>query len=212
MNEDDGASVSKHPPSDAPTSLPIASPAASIAASPGLAYAEFVGALKDALRDLRRADLLARKPLMRDGILNLGGSAGPRELREVLVETVGNCSAMARGEKLRRVIKLTYFQPAPKQEAVADRLSLSFGTCRHYLTIARDRVARWLWERSRVAQAQPSTTKPTAKPVKLAGEIATSSEAARARRRLPRTYAAGHGRRAGDRTVCTRTGPGGLCV
>jgi len=40
------------------------------------------------------------------------------------------------------VIELTYFQPAPKQEAVADRLSLPFGTYRRHLTTARDRLAR----------------------------------------------------------------------
>jgi hypothetical protein len=100
---------------------------------------------------LHRADLLARNPLLRDGIFNLGGSAGPLELRELLVKTVGRLFGNARDEKLRRVIELTYFQPGPKQEAVADRLSLSFGTYRRYLTTARDRLARWMWENSRFA-------------------------------------------------------------
>ena len=52
-------------------------------------------------------------------------------------------------EKLRRVLELTYSQPGLKQEVVADRLSLSFGTYRRHLSTARERLARWLWEKVR---------------------------------------------------------------
>jgi hypothetical protein len=86
--------------------------------------------------------LLARNPLLRGGIGNLGNSAGPLELKALLSETVSTLFGNPRDEKLRRVIELTYFQPAPKQEAVADRLSLSFGTYRRHLTIGRNRLAR----------------------------------------------------------------------
>ena len=113
---------------------------------PELAYAEFVVALKDALRDFHSPDLLARNPLLRGGISNLGALTRPLDLKVLLTETVSTLFSNPRDEKLRRVIELTYFQPAPKQEAVADRLSLSFGTYRRYLTTARDRLARWLWE------------------------------------------------------------------
>jgi hypothetical protein len=58
-------------------------------------------------------------------------------------------SASPRDEKLRRVIELTYFRPAPKQEAAADRLSLSFGTYRRHRTTALGRLARWLWDQER---------------------------------------------------------------
>ena len=54
--------------------------------------------------------------------------------------------ASPRDEKLRRVIDLTYFRPAPKQEAAAERLGLSFGTYRRYLATAFGRLARWLWD------------------------------------------------------------------
>jgi TolB-like protein len=113
---------------------------------PELAYAEFVVALKDALRDFHSPDLLARNPLLRGGISNLGALTRPLDLKVLLTETVSTLFSNPRDEKLRRVIELTYFQPAPKQEAVADQLSLSFGTYRRYLTTARDRLARWLWE------------------------------------------------------------------
>src|SRR3954451_832573 len=94
-------------------------------AARALTYADFAAALKDALRDFHSADLLARNPLLRGGIGNLGNSAGPLELKALLSETVSTLFGNPRDEKLRRVIELTYFQPAPKQEAVADRLSLA---------------------------------------------------------------------------------------
>src|ERR1700704_3493085 len=148
------------PTSEAPELETRPSPAASMTRVPELAYAEFVVALKDALRDFHSPDLLARNPLLRGGISNLGALTRPLDLKVLLTETVSTLFSNPRDEKLRRVIELTYFQPAPKQEAVADRLSLSFGTYRRYLTTARDRLARWLWENwrgVRPGQDLPST-------------------------------------------------------
>src|SRR5258708_16198429 len=110
------------------------------------AYAEFAAALNAALRDFQRPDLLARSPLLRWGVGNLRVSAGPSELRALLTQTAGALFANPRDERLRRVLDLTYFQPALKQEAVAERLSLAFSTYRRYLTAARERLARWLWD------------------------------------------------------------------
>ena len=132
-NAEDGAAGLEPPSSDAPESPPTAPRVAA------LDYADFAAALKDALRNFHSADLLARNPLLRDGICNLGGSAGPRELKAMLAETVSALFGNPRDEKLRRVIELTYFQPAQKQEVAADRLSLSFGTYRRHLTTGRDR-------------------------------------------------------------------------
>jgi TolB-like protein len=159
---------------------PTASPGAPMNATSALAYADFAAALRDALRDFHSADLLARNPLLRSGIGSLGGSAGPLELKELLFETVGALFGNPRDEKLRRVIELTYFQPAPKQEAVADRLSLSFGTYRRHLTAARERLARWLWESLRDAPT-PSELPAAAMPMptieKSEGETAALPEA-----------------------------------
>jgi TolB-like protein len=135
--------------------LPPTAPPGGETAAHALTYADFAAAMKDALRDFHRADLLARNPLLRGGIGNLGRFAGPLDLKALLSETVGTLFGNPRDEKLRRVIELTYFHPGPKQEVVADRLSLSFGTYRRHLTAARDRLARWLWESSRDAPTQP---------------------------------------------------------
>ena len=113
--------------------------------APALAYPDFAAALKDALRDFHSADLLARNPLLRSGIGNLAGSAGPLDLKALLSQTVSTLFGNPRDEKLRRVIELTDFEAAQKQEAMAARLCLSFGTYRRHLTAGRDRLARWLW-------------------------------------------------------------------
>jgi hypothetical protein len=159
IEADDDDAGSEQPTSNAPEFAPTAPSAtsmaaASMAAAPALAYAEFAAALKNALRDVHSPDLLARNPLLGDGICNFGGLAGPLELKALLSETVSTLFDNARDEKLRRVVELTYFEPGLKQEVVADRLSLSFGTYRRRLSAARERLARWLWERSRVAQRQ----------------------------------------------------------
>ena len=143
---ENGAEMAAQPTSYAPDWTPAAPAAATAVAAPMLGYAEFAAAVKDALRDVHSPDLLARNPLLRDGICNLGRSAGPQELEALLCETVGTLFGNARVEKLQRVLELTYSQPGLKQEVVADRLSLSFGTYRRHLSTARERLTRWLWE------------------------------------------------------------------
>ncbi len=93
----------------------------------------------------------------------------------MLCETVGTLFGNPRDETLRRVLELTYGQAALKQEVVADRLSLSFGTYRRHLSTARERLARWLWETYQVARARaelPSAEEPTAEEEKRGGETA----------------------------------------
>jgi TolB-like protein len=171
----DGAAGSDRPSFNAPDLPPTVPPGGETAAR-ALTYADFAAALKDALHDFHSADLLARNPLLRGGIGNLGSSAGPLDLKALLSETVNTLFGNPRDEKLRRVIELTYFQPAPKQEAVADRLSLSFGTYRRYLTTARERLARWLWEGSQLAPVRPEllpAMEPTASAEKPASDAAS---------------------------------------
>jgi TolB-like protein len=133
-------------PEMAATAQPSPSP-------PALSYPDFVTALKGALREFSRPDLLAGNPLLHSRLLSRTGRAGPAELRALLTETVDELFASPRDEKFRRVIDLTYFRPAPKQEAAADRLSLAFGTYRRHLTTAVGRLARSLWDREQRAWA-----------------------------------------------------------
>jgi TolB-like protein/class 3 adenylate cyclase/tetratricopeptide (TPR) repeat protein len=119
----------------------------------GFVYLDFVAAVKNALRDFSRPDLLAGNPLLRSRLFAMRDDAGPAALRALLSETVDALFAGARDEKLRRVIEFTYFRPAPKQEVTAQQLGLAFGTYRRHLATALDRLARWLWDRERGLRA-----------------------------------------------------------
>ncbi len=56
-----------------------------------------------------------------------------------------------RDQKIYRVLDLTYFNPAPKQEAAADRLGLSFSTYRRHLGSGVGRLTDFLWRREQDA-------------------------------------------------------------
>jgi tetratricopeptide (TPR) repeat protein len=135
------------------TEVVASAPQALPSPAPVLAYLDFVAALRNALRDFSRPDLLAGNPLLRSRLFAMRDGAGPAELRALLSETVDALFAGARDEKLRRVIEFTYFRPEPKQEVTAERLGLAFGTYRRHLATALDRLARWLWDRERGLRA-----------------------------------------------------------
>ena len=172
---ENGAGSLAQPTYHTRNSTPVAPDAAPKAEVPTITYGEFAAAVKDALRDVHSPDLLARNPLLRDRLWNFGESAGPQELRTLLCETVHTLFGSARDEKLRRILELTYSEPFLKQEAVADRLALSFGTYRRHLSNARDRMTLWLWETSRLAPIQselPLSTDPTASGASAESETA----------------------------------------
>src|ERR1700757_3790782 len=82
MNAQKGAArLERRPIPDAPDVPPGAAPAVRMVATPAVAYADFVTALKDALRDIHSPDLFSRNPLLLHGNCNLGSSAGPQELK-----------------------------------------------------------------------------------------------------------------------------------
>jgi TolB-like protein/predicted Zn-dependent protease len=143
--------------------------------APLLPHEEFVAALRSALREFSRPDLLTRNPLLQVHLLAGYDNAGPAELRALLAETVSTLFASPRDEKIRRAIELTYFQSAPKQEVVADLLGLPFGTYRRHLTTGLKRLTDWLWQQELAAseEAEP-TIAPQAKTVSVAEETTAS--------------------------------------
>src|SRR6202035_478947 len=68
-----------------------------------------------------------------------------------LAETAKTLFAGERDQRLYRILDLTYLNPAPKQEAAADRLGLSFSTYRRHLTAGVDRLTEWLWQQEQEA-------------------------------------------------------------
>ncbi|HUN41332.1 MAG TPA: hypothetical protein VMU81_13660 [Acetobacteraceae bacterium] len=132
-----------------------------------LTRADFDVAIKDALRHYASADLLLGSPLLGMRIASGGGSksADVAHLRKALADTAEAIFANERDQKLLRVLELTYFQPAPKQEAVAGQLGLSFSTYRRHLSTGVERLTEWLWHQEQAAprsEAGPVSSEATA--------------------------------------------------
>jgi hypothetical protein len=115
-----------------------------------LSQEEFTDAVRQALRDLARADLLGRNPLL--GTRLLREEAGDQVPDAATIETVVRAAVESlrqhpRDDKLLRAVERTYLDPAPTQEAAAARLGLPFSTYRRHLTQGIDRIVAWLWDR-----------------------------------------------------------------
>jgi hypothetical protein len=120
---------------------------------PLLTRSDFESAVKDALRHYAQADLLAENALLRTRLLTRSEAsvATPQALRAFLAATAQSLFVSERDQRLYRVLDLTYLNPAPKQEAAADRLGLSFSTYRRHLTAVVDRLTDWLWQQEQEA-------------------------------------------------------------
>lgn len=113
-----------------------------------LARADFVGAVRDALRGVARPGGLDGNPLLRSRVVveRAGGRTGDQTLRDLLAQTAAELGTHPRDERRRRALELTYLRPAPTQEAAAERLGLPFSTFRRHLSSGVDHVASRLWE------------------------------------------------------------------
>lgn len=130
-----------------PTLQPPQGPRAQV-----LSQAEFTGAVRQALRDLCRPDLLERNPLMNTRLVQAEAEGGGEPvsaatLEAVVLHGVDGLRRHPRDDKLLRAIEMTYVDPAPTQEAAAARLSVPFSTYRRHLTQGVERVTRLLWDR-----------------------------------------------------------------
>ena len=116
-----------------------------------LSQPEFDDAVRQALRDLRRPDLLARNPLLRTRLLrdHAGKQGHPNAsvLEGLMRDAVETLRENPRDDKLFRAIDRTYLRPAGTQEGAAAILGLPFSTYRRHLTQGRARIVSWLWQR-----------------------------------------------------------------
>ena len=114
-----------------------------------LSQKEFDDSTRQALRDLRRPDLLARNPLLRTRLVH--DRAGEEEpsgatLATLLAAAVETLREHPRDDKLRLAVERTYVHPAATQERAAAALGLPFSTYRRHLTQGVNRVVAWLWD------------------------------------------------------------------
>lgn len=105
----------------------------------------FGEAVRDALKSLGDESALTANPLLRSRLL--AGGAGTAGLRDLIARTAAPLAASPRDEKFHRALDLTYLRPIGKQEAVAERLGVPFGTYRYRLNTAIERVVEALWSR-----------------------------------------------------------------
>lgn len=113
-----------------------------------LSEPEFAEAVRQALKDVRRPDLLAHSPLLRSRCLRdrSEGEPAPALLQALLREGAETLTASPKNQKLYRVLWHTYFEPAPTQEAAAELLDLPFSTYRYQLGKAMEHLTAWLWQ------------------------------------------------------------------
>jgi hypothetical protein len=79
------------------------------------------------------------------------GAAPPQALQTLLAESAKALFTSERDQRVYRTLELTYLNPAPKQEAAADRLGVSFSTYRRHLAAGVDRLIEWLWQQEQRA-------------------------------------------------------------
>ena len=117
-----------------------------------LSAPEFSGAVRQALQDFTRPNLLTSNPLLRSRLVTERVEAdfkpGDRveALRLLLKETASKFQSNPRDEKLYRALEHTYFRPAPTQEIAAEQLDLPFSTYRRHLTAGIQRLTEMLWQ------------------------------------------------------------------
>jgi hypothetical protein len=115
-----------------------------------LSQPEFDQAVRQALRDLRRPDLLGRNPLLRTRLVHdrTGDEEPGAQVLEALVRAaVETLREHPRDDKLLRAVERTYVRPAATQERAAAALGLPFSTYRRHLTQGVNRVVASLWDR-----------------------------------------------------------------
>jgi hypothetical protein len=113
-----------------------------------LSHAEFDAAVRQAMRDLHRPDLLARNPLLRTRLVaRYEGATGEKVLEELLRAAATSVADDPRDDRLFRALDRTYLRTLRTQEAAAAALGLPFSTYRRHLRQGLDRVVASMWER-----------------------------------------------------------------
>jgi hypothetical protein len=114
-----------------------------------LSQPDFEQAVRQALRNLHRPDLLARNALLRTRLVrDRAASQEPTSavLHDLIAEAVATLRVNPRDDKLFHAVDRTYLRPAATQERAAAVLGLPFSTYRRHLSQGVTRVVAWLWD------------------------------------------------------------------
>ncbi|MGM0558970.1 MAG: hypothetical protein ACQEVA_21475 [Myxococcota bacterium] len=114
---------------------------------------EFADAVRDAFKNFHRGDRLVAGQLASSRVALLGNEfeRSPDQIeddvRTVLEQAVASLGDDGQDMLHRDVLTRAFLQPSAKQRAVADEMSMSYGTFRRRLDEAIDRVVERLWHR-----------------------------------------------------------------
>jgi hypothetical protein len=118
-----------------------------------LSQSDFAAAVRDALHDFVRPDLLRNNPLRNSRLVleHVGPAASAAErvagLQALIKGSADALQSSPRSAKLYRALYHTYFQPAPTQERAAELLDLPFSTYRRHLMAGIAQITEALWLR-----------------------------------------------------------------
>jgi hypothetical protein len=110
-----------------------------------LSQPDFETATRQALRDFLRPIALAANPLLRSRFVIERTDGTPEALQTLVRAAVESLRSNPKDEKFYLALWHTYIDPAPTQEAVAERLDLPFSTYRYHLTNGIEQVIAYLW-------------------------------------------------------------------
>ena len=120
-----------------------------------LSQPDFEESVRQALRDYPRQVVLAGNPLLRSRLVSTHAAQQPvQALRALMLDAVNALKGSPKDEKMHRALWVTYIEPAPTQEAAAERLDLPFSTYRYHLAAGVEKVTAWLWQRELYGEAQ----------------------------------------------------------
>lgn len=114
-----------------------------------LSQPAFGDAVLQAVKDLRRPDLLARNLLLRTRVVRDRAEGEPDvdTLELVLADAIDSLRDDPRHDKQLRAVQRTYVHGSPTQRAAAEVLGLPFSTYRRHLGRGLDHIVSWLWQR-----------------------------------------------------------------
>ena len=115
-------------------------PPASLLRPPPLDRVSFGVAVRAALPDLHRPDRLAANLLTSSSLAD-----GPGSLRTTIEAAIDCLRDEPKGATLSAVLRRTFVQAAPTQEAAAEVLGLPFSTYRRHLAKAMEQLTDLLW-------------------------------------------------------------------
>ena len=110
-----------------------------------LSRTAFDEAVRSALRDLHRDDLLGASPLLGSRLGTDVDGPSPALLRRSLTAGIDQIAREPRTAPLARVLDRSFLHAAPTQEAAAEVLDLPFSTYRRHLVRGLDRLTDLLW-------------------------------------------------------------------